>query len=411
MLSNLTDSRLLLAGLLLSLVQCVAALPWLWALDGKAFRKGMKDPTTLGYALLIFIGGGIAFTIFIGYFGESDGLRNYGRWYAATLHIQMLIDFFILAPLLLILIAPKTGAVALAAYREGWRQPMFWLITGGAACIMGISIFIPYYTFGDDYKMMKMIGFDIVMLASALFGVLAASLSISEEIEGRTAITVMSKPINRRSFLLGKYLGILLASFSMALILAWVLNWTLLINAVQDPINPPTDSLALQSKATVGPWIVWPFQNSQASVFAEGIANWVGDTIAHFTGVALGFGQVMILVAIATALATRLAFVVNVLITLVVYFLGHLAPVVVKATDRNPEGRTEIALVRFMGQLFDTLLPALEFFQMNTATVRELPLDLWQFWSYVITVLGYALIYTVVSLLVGLLLFENRDLA
>ena len=36
--------------------------------------------------------------------------------------------------------------------------------------------------------MMKQIGFDVVMLSAVLFGVLAASMSISEEIEGRTAI-------------------------------------------------------------------------------------------------------------------------------------------------------------------------------------------------------------------------------
>ena len=87
---------------------------------------------------------------------------------------------------------------------------------------MASSIVIPYFTFGDDYKMMKQIGFDIVMLAAVLFGVLAASMSISEEIEGRTAITVMSKPINRRQFLIGKFLGILLACAAMSLMLGLV---------------------------------------------------------------------------------------------------------------------------------------------------------------------------------------------
>ena len=41
------------------------------------------------------------------------------------------------------------------------------------------------------------------MLASAAFGVLVAAVSISEEIEGRTAVTLMSKPVSRRQFLLG----------------------------------------------------------------------------------------------------------------------------------------------------------------------------------------------------------------
>lgn len=410
MLSNLTDSKLLLAGMLLALLQCLAALPWLRAIDPSGYRRAWTNPASLGYAVLTWIGLGVALTLFIGYFGDSDSLRGYGRWFAALLHMQLLIDFFILAPQALILIAPKTGAVALAAYREGWRQPMFWIIGGGAALLMIFSVYVPYYTFGDDYKMMKMIGFDIVMLAAALFGVLAAALSIAEEIEGRTAVTVMSKPINRRSFLLGKYLGILLACFSLALLLAWTLNWTLLLNSQQDKLNPVDDPMISQAQSTIVPLVTSLFSQHQAEVFAQGFGAWFGDTVAHFTGVALGFGQVMILVAIATALATRLAFVVNVLVTLVIYFLGNLAPVVVKAT-RGGDDSTARGLVRFFGQMFDTLLPALEFFQMNTATVRELPLDLWQFYSHVLVVLGYALIYTAIALLVGLLLFENRDLA
>ena len=102
-----------------------------------------------------------------------------------------------------------------AAYREGWRQPMFWLITVFGILLTWIAVVLPYFTFGDDYKMMKQIGFDIVMLAAVLFGVLGASMSISEEIEGRTAITLLSKPVKRWQFLLGKFVGILLAALSM----------------------------------------------------------------------------------------------------------------------------------------------------------------------------------------------------
>lgn len=411
MFNQLSDPLLLLAGVLLALSQCIAALPWLWAVDPKSFRDSLRKPATYGIAVAAVLGLGAAIAVFIGNFGESENLVEYGRGFAAVLHLQLLVGFFILAPRLLALLLPKTGAVALAAYRESLRQPLFWLITGGAALLMLFSVFVPYYTFGDDYKMMKMIGFDIVMLSAALFGVVTASLSISEEIEGRTAITVMSKPINRRAFLIGKYLGILLACFSLALLLAWVLNWTLPLNAQQERLETVTDPFTEQAKENIRPEMHMFFQQAQARLFSDGITNWLGDTVAHFTGVALGFGQVMILVAIATALATRFAFVVNILVTLTIFFLGTLAPVVVKSTERDGDGSTATGLIRFLGQMFDTLLPALEHFQMNTAVVRELPLDLWQFTAYVTTVLGYAVIYTVIALLVGLLLFENRDLA
>ena len=72
--------------------------------------------------------------------------------------------------------------------------------------------------------MVKELGYDMTMLAAVLFGVLAASMSISEEIEGRTAITLMSKPVSRRQFLLGKFVGILLAALVMTVLLGLVLR-------------------------------------------------------------------------------------------------------------------------------------------------------------------------------------------
>ena len=50
------------------------------------------------------------------------------------------------------------GAVAVAAYRESLRQPMFWLIFGLAALLILASMVIPYFTLGDDYKLMKQVG-------------------------------------------------------------------------------------------------------------------------------------------------------------------------------------------------------------------------------------------------------------
>jgi hypothetical protein len=325
---------------------------------------------------------------------------------------------------------------------------MFWLITVFGILLTWVAVVLPYFTFGDDYKMFKQIGMDITMLAAVLFGVLAASISISEEIEGRTAITLMSKPINRRQFLIGKFVGILMACAGMSLLLGWNLNWALLASPEFDPINKDRafDAMPAKAKDYLQPMfraVAPPYptrelvrdrmaqaESGWLSAFAEvagresikspartvmdGAGMWFGESFAHSLFVLLGFGQVMILVAIATALATRLPFVVNLVLCLVVYFLGHLAPVVVKVTEKaqdDPQGSTGARLVGFLGNLFDTILPGLDFFNGGPAIIRETPLDLWPFAVYVLTVVGYAVIYTTIALLVGLLLFEDRDLA
>jgi hypothetical protein len=257
---------------------------------------------------------------------------------------------------------------------------------------------------------MKQIGFDVVMLAAALFGVLAASMSISEEIEGRTAVTLMSKPVNRRQFLIGKFLGILMACLALSLVIGWNLTFALRAQPEFDKINEVVDPMPQQAEAAFVPVFAAGVPGTAPKVVARGAGAWFADSFAHSLGIALGFGQVMILVAVASALATRLPFVINIVLCLVIYFLGHLAPVIVQVTQSGGGG-TAMGLVGFLGQLFDVLLPALEFFNMGPAIIRESPLDLWQFAGYVATVFGYAILYTAIALLVGLLLFEDRDLA
>jgi ABC-type transport system involved in multi-copper enzyme maturation permease subunit len=405
---------LVFTGTVLALVQALAALPWLIALDPLFVKSQLRKPATLAYAALGVIGFGLAFALLGGLFREPAAQELLGRIYASVLHIQLVADLFVVGPWLLLAVWPKGGAVAVAAFREGVRQPMFWLLTAVASFLIVVSMVVPYFTFGDDYKMMKQIGFDAAMLTAALFGVLAASMSINEEIEGRTAVTLMSKPVNRRQFLLGKYLGILAAAGLMTLMVGWVLNWALLIKPFFDRLDEINDFMPLELRdmllgTPASPRLLTVFGKSpEAMGLAKGIAAWGGETLAHTLGLALGFGQVMVMVAVAAALATRVPFVVNVVLCLVVFFLGHLAPVLVQVV---PSGEGGLGLVSFIARLFETVFPALEYFNMGGAIIRDTPLEAGPFSLYVGSVFLYALMYTAIALLVGLILFEDRDLA
>ena len=185
-----------LCGTFWCLVQVIAALPWLAAVDPQTFRSALRKPVNWAIAVGTCLALGIALALFVRIVQDASRLVIWGKAYGAILHAQLTIDCFCLVFPLLMLFWPRGTAVALAAFREGVRQPMFWLITAFAGGIMLISPFVPYFTFGEDFKMVREIGYNIIMLAGVLFGVLAASLSISEEIEGRTAITVMSKPVH-----------------------------------------------------------------------------------------------------------------------------------------------------------------------------------------------------------------------
>ena len=144
--------------------------------------------------------------------GSSGTLEGLGYAYGAVLQIQVLIDAFILVFALLLRFLAQGRRYRSGGVPRGRGQPMFWLLCGIAFAALTVSPFIPYWTFGEDHLVVREIGYDTILLVAAVFGTLAASMSISEEIEGRTAVTLMSKPVSRLHFLVGKFIGIALAS-------------------------------------------------------------------------------------------------------------------------------------------------------------------------------------------------------
>ena len=130
-------------------------------------------------------------------------------------------------------------------------------------------------------------------------------------------------------------------------------------------------------------------------------------------GLVLCFSQVMVLVALAVALATRVPMVVNLTMVLVVYFLAHLTPVLMAVADKASmtQAGPVPRLLGFVAQVFDTVLPDLGSFRMNPALLSDAPPPPVLFAQYVASVTLYGVVYTAIVLLFGLILFEDRDLA
>jgi ABC-type transport system involved in multi-copper enzyme maturation permease subunit len=407
--------------LVFTAVQFAFALPWLWAIDPKSFRDMTRRPSTWASASGILAAVAALAAFLLAFQRITSNLDMVGRLYGAVLSVQVAVDFFLLAINVMLAVWPKGGAVALAAFREGIRQPMFWLIGLGAVGVLIVAMVVPYFTFGDDYKMMKQICFDTALLAGVLFGVLGASISINEEIEGRTAVTLMSKPVTRRQFLVGKFLGILMASWALTLLIGWFLVWVLHWQPELNPYDQAADPMSTQTAALLRPYFTMMTGGADPTEavtsirqFEFGLTMWSADALSNGMGLVLGFGKVAVLLAIASTLATRMPMVTNLVLCLVIYFLGHLAPVLHRVSEelraQNPDN-TALSLVNFMTQLMETFTPALDYFNMGPAIIRDTPLSVTALAQYVGSVTAYSVVYTIVALLFGLILFEDRDLA
>lgn len=270
---------------------------------------------------------------------------------------------------------PKLAAVAIATSREAMGQPLYYLLLGAGAVFLLAMLFTPFFTFGEDVRQYKDSGLTAIMVFSIFFAVWTASVSVADEIEGRTALTVLSKPIGRREFILGKYLGII-APVAVNFIL--VGTFFLILTSYK---------VVYDARESADPNVLWQQCYAEMAQTAPGLVVY--------------FMEVAVLASISVAIATRLPLLPNLVICTSIYMVGHLLPLLVKSTASRFE------IVAFMGQLFATVLPVLDHFNVYAAVAAGIDIPL----SYVGWVALYSLNYIAIAMLFALALFEDRDLA
>ena len=276
---------------------------------------------------------------------------------------------------LLSVLAPKVSAIARTTTKEAISQPLFYVILMIGVGALLIFPFLPYNTFGEDVKMVKSEGLTLIKILAVILAVWTASVSIADEIEGRTALTVLSKPVGRRQLILGKFVGII-----VPVALVFILLGAFFLATVSYKIS----------------------YDARESAKPEPTVEECRDEVLQVVpGLALGFMEAAMLASISVAISTRLPMMPNMIICFSVYVLGHLVPLLVNSSVGNND------FVRFAGDFSAAVLPVLDHFNMETAiSTGQVILAEYLGWAAL-----YALVYCVVAMLLALLLFEDRDLA
>ena len=252
---------------------------------------------------------------------------------------------------------------------------LFFVILAFGAFAIIVFPFIPYNTFGEDVKMLKDSGLTTIMVLAILVGLWTASVSVADEIEGKTAVTLLSKPISRRQFVIGKFLGIVWPLLLMFIVLGAVLLITVSYKVVYD------------ARETANPEPNW--QQCYAAM------------IGTVPGLVLAFFETVVLTAISVAISTRLTMLPNLIICGSIYVLGHLGPLIVQSSAGQLE------FVAFIGKLIAVVLPVLDHFNVQAAVAGGVDIPL----TYLGWALLYCLLYSTAAMLLALILFEDRDLA
>jgi ABC-type transport system involved in multi-copper enzyme maturation permease subunit len=314
--------------------------------------------------------------------------------------------------------------IAANAFMELVRQPVFLLLMT-ASVLFEMFLAVPYYfAFGDEPKLVENSAL-AVMFLSGLFGaVLSASSSLAREIRSGTALAVLSKPVDRINFLLGKFaglaaaltvltyvntVGILLASrmafdaygktdlpalgiFSAGIVLAYGLggfsNFFLRRPFVSDAV------FAMVLFCTLAAFVVFQFTTQQESLGTTGHVNWNLLPAAILILFAL-----WILAAIALACSTRFDTIPTLAICSAIFLLGLMS-------DYFFGNRAEHG--EWWASTLYSVIPNWQLFWLADAI--ETGKNTFQ-WSYVGKALAYAIFYAGAALAAGAASFDERELS
>lgn len=313
-------------------------------------------------------------------------------------------------------------SIARNAFTESIRQPIYVVLLLGVQALLAFNVSIAAFTFWDDDKLLTDLGLSTMFLAGLFLAAFTATGVFSREIQNQTVLTVISKPVSRTIFVLGKYLGVM-AALSVAY-LVWAVVYLLTIRhqvlvSSNQEIDMPVvvfGSLALLIALGVALWANyfygWVFALTLTLVecplmlLAYVLVLCVGKDWSLQSPATDLKGQLLItlfllfqalavLSAIALATLVRLGQTMTLALSTVFFFLG--------LSSDYLFGR--FANEHLLAASCQAILPNLQIFWMADALTQNHLIDL----DYVLFATGYAVLYTVAVLGVAVALFQTRE--
>ena len=326
----------------------------------------------------------------------------------------------------------KLYTITANTFLETIRQPIYGILMWVAAGLLMLNPTLAAFSLerGGDTKMMIDIALSTLLLYGLLASVFSATGVITREIESYTVLTVISKPVSRTTFIVGKFLGVSLAMLLAYYFLALVLTMTVRHGVLEynsDKLDQPVLVLGCAAiaialiAALFGNYVYgWNFSVTLTAwvvVLGTGAVivtlffdkQWAPQSPATYFGykasispkdvyyaILVIFLAVMVLTAFAVALSTRFSQVVTLMLCTGVYLLGLFSDYLF--------GRPEVQDVLICRVLYH-IVPNFQFFWLGDAITQQLDIG----WKHVARVAAYALLYITGILGLGVGLFQTRE--
>lgn len=249
-------------------------------------------------------------------------------------------------------------AIAGNTVRELVRSKLLYNLLLFAVLFVAGSLLVAQLTVGNWVRIILDMGLGALEVAGALLAIVIGVGIVAGEIQRKTILPTLAKPVSRWAFCLGRYAGLMLLLVLDAAVIVAVLRAVLWLAGYR------LEATALQAVALL--CVEFAVLAAVALLFAS-------------------FSTPLLAGSYAFAL----------------FFIGHLLPDLRAFADKSKS-----PAARGLARAFYGLLPDLELLNLKSQAANLLPVEP----SYVWRAAGYGLAYAAVVLALAILIFSRRDL-
>lgn len=241
--------------------------------------------------------------------------------------------------------------------REAIRSRVLYVFLVFAMIMIGAGILVSTLSYVERPRIMQDVGFAAIRLFGVAIAVFVGIGLVHKEVERRTIYTILSKPISRSVFLLGKYFGLVAT--------VWLITFVMALAFV---------AVSYASEAPV--------------------------TLAHYAAFTLSAMELCLITAVALFFSSFTTPMFASLFSVGIYLAGHLS-----RDLRDLGAASDSAAFKTFGAWAHRVLPDLEGFNLTTHAVHAIPVTFAEFWYPIF----YAIGYSTIILIGAMLVFEKRD--
>jgi ABC-type transport system involved in multi-copper enzyme maturation permease subunit len=250
----------------------------------------------------------------------------------------------------------KVLSIALNSFRENLRDKLLYNLLVFALLMIGSSLLLMRLTLGEFHRLLIDVGLGSINIFGVLIAIFVGIGLVNKEIEKKTIYTIVSKPVARYQFLIGKYLGLILTLFVNTLIMAGGLLLVLVAQEV------PIESML-------------------------------------FKALGLIFMEFMVITAVALLCSTFTSATLSAIFTLATYVIGHLTGDLKTFGEKMDEGMRAVVTGLYY------VLPNLERFNLKGNVIHHIEVS----GTDLLLIVVYGLTYVAFLLMSASIIFQRRD--